>query len=720
MDLLSALKTLRNAPDDALRIYRHEIASVLIEVEKRLRRVVSATDSQSKVLPMICCFCQQSSSSTTHEDEPASGSSEYSIRQSDDNDPDNNPDDDPDNDAGIGSSDGAQTRISINLQSCPSQHRNIPDNALSDASTPAPERPYKLVEALTKVLPWLWEFKENEPVSIIRRKRLRLHKRDRRLDDIQRVEGNRSPKEEDKLFRGLAQRSLALQFTRTQETEQKTEQLSKVDKLCQILSSRKFDRKALYEKRGGVVQKYIRRMNPNIASDDIALTIRAINAGIKQLVIERLLKERLMAMRRSNSTSGVSAVTALTIRAFRELHLEEIPNFIDVLFLESSVVELPVKPSTSDQSSTTPLHSSGHHSCFITMVRQGSAQQPVPKRVCLAPLRLNDRALDILIQSPHQAPEGGGRDIQRLPHQATAFVGNNDTLESRGTAASPDDPVRINEPSPFDDDHDESRVDSGQQLETSPHSQHRPADNCGVTLPGDDSDIVQGHNATLHPEEQEAARTLSHIHDLTFNSTETALDRNPTREAVAIERSRRLPTHYSGASFSDSSYTSPQVCHSIQNQAEQTDGSASVPYQTTISPGQQEGNQLPSMSSTSQASDSPWHDFPYQAEHRHYNTYQSTSDNVNSTESCKNTVPESQVDSGQQLEDARHSLQQENYDRPVASMVDPQSACNSQMLNLQPFPNSDPGWLFPNSDPGWVDSDLHFPFPNWDTTFFYS
>ncbi|BCR99877.1 uncharacterized protein AKAW2_50219S [Aspergillus luchuensis] len=49
-----------------------------------------------------------------------------------------------------------------------------------------------------------------------------------------------------------------------------------------------------------------------------------------------------------------------------------------------------------------------------------------------------------------------------------------------------------------------------------------------------------------------------------------------------------------------------------------------------------------------------------------------------------------------------------------------QGFSDRDLMNQQPFPNSDPCWTFPNFDSGWTHDTLLVPFSNSDPNFFYS
>ncbi|KAJ5184188.1 hypothetical protein N7492_001804 [Penicillium capsulatum] len=196
-----------------------------------------------------------------------------------------------------------------------------------------PSRPAILLAALHTVSSWVWKSANSPPRNILQIKRRRI--RDRRLDDIRRIEGDRkierNPKAspEYKIIRVLAQRSLALQGEKSKYLD--------IDSYCKIASSRKPGK--TNRGRQGKIAAFV-RTELDVEDEDKDFSIRAISAGIKQLVTERLLEKRLEETGQCNSASGISAFTALLIRPFRSLTYTEIPEFLDDL-LEKDTMDLP-------------------------------------------------------------------------------------------------------------------------------------------------------------------------------------------------------------------------------------------------------------------------------------------------------------------------------------------------------------------------------------------
>lgn len=171
---------------------------------------------------------------------------------------------------------------------------------------------------------------KKRPASIIAQKR--ADQRDQRIDDILRLEGTRRKKIKDtvenKLLRGSAQRSLALQYS---EYQARMGEIERVSEVCDTLSQPDPNQKILHKRRGGKVRPWI-KLHLKFAKEDENIVVMAINNGIKQLVVEELVQRRLERAGSPLKSSGISALTALTMRTFKALRLEDIPSFIHLLF----------------------------------------------------------------------------------------------------------------------------------------------------------------------------------------------------------------------------------------------------------------------------------------------------------------------------------------------------------------------------------------------------
>ncbi|KAJ5641189.1 hypothetical protein N7490_005189 [Penicillium lividum] len=219
-----------------------------------------------------------------------------------------------------------------------------------------------LLKDMIKATPYFWKLRKTEPVRLISKKR--THQRDRRLDDILRLEGQRftkvEDKVEDKLFRGIAQRSLALQFSKYQKDKG---QVLRIDEISDTLSDPSPEKKSvLHKRRGGTLKPWVAN-NLTFAKDDEDVVIRAIQAGIKQLVVEKLLQKSLEQAGRHIKATGISALTALTVHKFRILSLEEIPTFLQ--YILSPLSEITI---SDDQSARTDDNGLGTSTGTVNLI----------------------------------------------------------------------------------------------------------------------------------------------------------------------------------------------------------------------------------------------------------------------------------------------------------------------------------------------------------------
>lgn len=278
MDISSALQTLRNASPQALQFYRHETLEALQEIEARLR--VLGTPVSEPSAPAFIPVAHRSDSR-----------------------------------------EGVSELISAQLSSSAEQSTSI------GQAKSKPSRSTNLLTALLKISSWVWKSTNLPPSKVLRIKRPRVC--DRRLEDIRRIEGEPKAEPKYKIIRVLAQRSLVLQGEKSGKLD--------VESYCEIASCREPGK--ANKGRQGKIASYVRE-DLDVEEEDKVFAIRAISAGIKQLVTERLLKKRLEEAGQCGSASGISAFTALVIRPFRYLKYEEISDFLDQ-FLENVSMSLP-------------------------------------------------------------------------------------------------------------------------------------------------------------------------------------------------------------------------------------------------------------------------------------------------------------------------------------------------------------------------------------------
>ncbi|KAH2467819.1 hypothetical protein KXV25_003706 [Aspergillus fumigatus] len=315
MDISSALKVLRDATPEALWQHRQEIEVTLVNIGKRLESATLATNRSDESIVCLPDILGQSSSD------------ELSERQSH-------------ADYRIVLPEQERRRLEGSEQETMSGDHSSTDSEISQSSSHIRSRsgakdwPAKLMTAFADDLPWLCTFLRRDPTMILdERKRDR---KDERIRDIQLVEGNDHPGREDRIFRGLAQRSMALQFTRLQQKANKGQ--TRVDELCDSICSTDPKIRARIHRRTNFITKYLQHFA--FSPEDKDLVLRSINAGVKQLVVEKLFEKRLEQRGRPSTACAISAITALNFFPFKSLRFEDIPRFIDLIFLESSNVQV--------------------------------------------------------------------------------------------------------------------------------------------------------------------------------------------------------------------------------------------------------------------------------------------------------------------------------------------------------------------------------------------
>lgn len=183
------------------------------------------------------------------------------------------------------------------------RHSRFNDAATSGANK---KNHLLLFASLMKEIPWIWDFIQKKPDVVIE-----SHRKQKPSDicfaDIQRVDGNPDSTNEDKLFRGVAQRSLALQFSEFENDFQEPRR-------C---------------RRQGLIPTFVR---DRLRAPNQGFAKQCIQAGQKQLKTEEAFRSALDKPDRPFAGTGISAWTALTITPFKNLRLGEIPPLIEQFF----------------------------------------------------------------------------------------------------------------------------------------------------------------------------------------------------------------------------------------------------------------------------------------------------------------------------------------------------------------------------------------------------
>lgn len=339
MDVLSALEVLRKAPRDVLLAHGHEEILILREVEERIAERLPTSPERASSL---CYLCHRREVSDDAYKTTSNSSSFPIIRRRQSTSTSNSP-----------------SSVMLDLVYTPPRSDQTPTASsepsahLSSKRKRAARTKHKdpanqvtaLVNSIIDAVPWMLELCKKRPAKLVRARQSR--RKNRRLEDIRRVEGDEKASNTDKLFRGVAQRSLSLQFVAVRK--------STVDVRNGVKSrdgDSQIDARSLIQYgRGGGIAQYVRD-NSDIGADDEQFAIQCIRAGNKQLEVERVLRIKMGDAGRTGRVSAISALTSLPIRRFRYLSLTTIPQFVESLFKETSKVELP----SEEGGKSTSLH----------------------------------------------------------------------------------------------------------------------------------------------------------------------------------------------------------------------------------------------------------------------------------------------------------------------------------------------------------------------------
>ncbi|KAL7649176.1 hypothetical protein ACMYSQ_012401 [Aspergillus niger] len=318
MDISSALQVLRDAKLDALWEHRQEIEITLSNISRRLRSTSPSTNSSDEPVFSPPQILDSSSSDELFESE--SNVDYHVIRHGPERRHVGNSQHGTISE-GHGSTDPENSQSS----SSPSHTRSRPQ-AKDWSST--------LLAAAADDLPWLCTFLSQDPAMILDERT--RERKDERIRDIQLVEGNDHAGRVEKIFRGLAQRSMGLQFTQIQRNANAG--MTRVDELCDSICATDLKMRARIQRRTNSISKHLHHFT--FSPDDRELVLRSINHGVKQLVVERLFERRLRESGRPSAACGISAFAALNMLSFKSLRFEDIPRFIDLLFLQTSKVQV--------------------------------------------------------------------------------------------------------------------------------------------------------------------------------------------------------------------------------------------------------------------------------------------------------------------------------------------------------------------------------------------
>ncbi|KAJ5111763.1 hypothetical protein NUU61_001393 [Penicillium alfredii] len=334
MDIEKALKVLRDAPVEAFMLQISETLSTIQHVDQLLGTLITRGSESS--VTSTCRLCKRTSNNNRIASTAAPGLSGIEPNRLMDN-----------------------ARISNQKHNSDQHTPEQPTPEQPTPEQPTPEQPTQaqpainkdatdrnrsspLLKAVIEALPLIWSLSRKKPSDIISKKR--AHQRDKRLDHILRFENGKSQRVkssvENKLLRGIAQRSLALEYSRYQDHR---EEKRRTDEMCYLIlrppPEKKEKKGNLYQGRSGTIRLWLRQYL-TFAAEDENIVFAAVNAGIKQLIVEELLKRRLRHAGLSLDAVAISAATALTIQQFKALPLKDILSFVDLVLESQTEVKL--------------------------------------------------------------------------------------------------------------------------------------------------------------------------------------------------------------------------------------------------------------------------------------------------------------------------------------------------------------------------------------------
>ena len=186
------------------------------------------------------------------------------------------------------------------------------------------DRPAKLLAAVKQRLPELEDFSKKDSHHW-----LLYGQGDARLEYIKRIDGNKTPSNQDRLLKGLCQISLAQQFT---SWERGRGWDSRVDQLGEQIHTFTASENAgewKSSKRSGRISQYIREKGYPKSEHSVAN--KAICRGTNQLAFLCLVEEAFKGFSRAQVDGTFAAVTIFQYAEFQALKLYELPKILDLL-----------------------------------------------------------------------------------------------------------------------------------------------------------------------------------------------------------------------------------------------------------------------------------------------------------------------------------------------------------------------------------------------------
>ncbi|THC88046.1 hypothetical protein EYZ11_012510 [Aspergillus tanneri] len=196
----------------------------------------------------------------------------------------------------------------------------------------------KLLRSLSTAVFRLWTIRNENISDIIGRKRLLA--RDRRIDDITRVEGDPSAPTGDTLLRTCAWISYASEFTKHQECNGDR---VRVDHLVRLLLGNQVDSRSFREGQGGTISKYVRGSDQFIGREQFFSL--AIGNGIKLFTVKKLLEEKLQHRELEVNCHAILLALGLVYSQVKSTTYKNLGQFVDLLLSEEALVSLPGEES---------------------------------------------------------------------------------------------------------------------------------------------------------------------------------------------------------------------------------------------------------------------------------------------------------------------------------------------------------------------------------------
>lgn len=190
-----------------------------------------------------------------------------------------------------------------------------------------------LVQGVIRTSPWLSATSKDGDSCIVSRKRSLGE--DRRLEDIRRVEGDPQISNEDKLLRVLAIRSLAFEFNEKQTADGISP--TRLDELCHYALSPEMETDISQKGQHSAVSAFV-KSDARFTSGVLAR--RAIHNGVKHLVFERVLANRLQQLDMPNVCEAISAILGLNINQFRCLRYDQMSSLVEELLSENMQINM--------------------------------------------------------------------------------------------------------------------------------------------------------------------------------------------------------------------------------------------------------------------------------------------------------------------------------------------------------------------------------------------